>query len=286
MFATLPLYLVLRFPNLRLILGTALVVVACGVTLTVLYHRYYSHRAYSLSKPAELVMLFFGTLIAQGSVLEWASDHRRHHKYVETELDPHAIVRGFWHAHILWIFERRAPLDEQLIRDLRQSGTLRFQHDHYTLLLVTSNVAVSLLLGWLSGDWLGGFYVGFLVRVFISHHCTFCINSLAHYWGSRPFDGSQTARNNLLCSLLTFGEGQHNYHHIFPNDYRIGDRWYHWDPGKWVIWTLSRLGLVCRLKRASSRAVAARRDRGRTQGRTPMPMEPRALAATRDPSSR
>ena len=268
---TLPFYVIYAPPNATLLVATCVVIALCGVTLTSLYHRHYSHRAYDLSKPAEVVLLFFGTLIGQGSVFDWAFDHRRHHKYTETELDPHAITRGFWHAHILWIFEKRPPLDERVIHDLTRSRLLRFQHDHYGLLFLTSSVSTCLFLGWISGDWLGGFYVGFLVRLFISHHCTFCINSLAHYWGSKPFAPEQTAANNVLCSLITFGEGQHNYHHVFPYDYRIGDKLTHWDPGKWLIWTLERVGLASNLKRARPERIQATREQAGVTGSSQPP---------------
>ena len=255
LFTTLPFYLIHHPPNTALLLGTGIVIVLTGLTLTTLYHRYYSHRSYSLRTPAQAVLLFFGTLIAQGSVWDWAFDHRRHHKHVETDKDPHAITRGFWHAHVLWIFDKRPALDTRVIHDLIESPMLRFQHQHYTLLLIISSIATSLFLGWISGDWFGGFYMGFLVRIFISHHSTFCINSLAHYWGTKPYAPEQTAVNNPLCSLITFGEGMHNYHHVFPYDYRIGDRWYYWDPGKWFIWSLEKVGLASRLKRAPANRV-------------------------------
>jgi len=258
---TLPFYLIYHPPNATLLWGTGIVVAATGISLTALLHRGYSHRAYEIALPAELVLLFLCTLIGQGSVYDWVFDHRNHHKYTETDRDPHAITRGFWYAHVLWIFDRRPPLDEKVISDLAKRPLLRFQHDHYNLLFATSSVGTCLLLGWLSGDWLGGFYVGFLVRLFISHHSTFCINSLAHWWGTKPFDPEQTAVNNPLCSVITWGEGEHNYHHVFPYDYRIGDRWYHWDPGKWLLWSLSKVGQVSGLKRARPEVIAAKRAR-------------------------
>jgi len=254
--ATLPFYLAHRPPNATLMLGTGALLAVLGVTLTVLYHRFYSHRTFELHRAVEAVaLLLFGTLTNQGSALEWAFDHRRHHKYTETDDDPHAITKGFWYAHVLWILERRPPVDPKLVPDLVRDPLVMFQHRHYNALMVASNVGVSLLLGWLSGDWLGGFYVGLLVRMFLHHHLTFCINSLAHWWGTKPFAPDQTAVNNPLCSLLTFGEGAHNYHHVFPSDYRIGDGWYHYDPGKWVIWSLARVRLARALKRASKPAI-------------------------------
>lgn len=266
---TLPFYLLYHPPGASLLIATGVVIAITGVTLTAVYHRHYSHRAYKMHPAAEAVFLFFGTIMCQGSVFEWAFDHRQHHKYTEGEGDPHAITRGFWYAHILWILDPRPTLDERVIHDLTSNRMLQFQHRHYTALMIASCLTISLALGWISGDWLGGFYVGFLVRIFISHHATFCINSLAHFAGSKPFDRGQTAVNNPICSLITFGEGAHNYHHVFPFDYRIGDAWYHWDPGKWMIWSLDKVGLAGGLKRAPARAIERARQKTATASNQP-----------------
>ncbi|MAW59778.1 MAG: acyl-CoA desaturase, partial [Planctomycetes bacterium] len=69
-----------------------------------------------------------------------------------------------------------------------------------------------------------------------------------------------TARDSILTALLTFGEGYHNFHHRFQSDYRNGIRWYHFDPSKWTIWSLSRVGLVSDLKRASKDAIQRAKD--------------------------
>ena len=87
-----------------------------------------------------------------------------------------------------------------------------------------------------------------LLRIFTIHHCTWFINSLAHMWGSRTYSAEQTAADNAVLALLTFGEGYHNYHHTLANDYRNGIRWYHFDPTKWLIWTASKIGLASNLR--------------------------------------
>ncbi|MBK9071774.1 MAG: fatty acid desaturase [Myxococcales bacterium] len=256
---TLPFYLWFAMPSLTLTLATVVIIGLCGVSLTTLYHRYYSHKTFVLRPAAEVVLLFFATLIGQGSAWEWAFDHRRHHKHTDTDDDPHDMGKGFWYAHVLWIFDQRQPLDMHTINDLKRSRLLAWQHRHYVAAFLGSSLLACVVLGAISGDWLGAFYMGFLVRLFISHHATFCINSLAHSWGTRPFDPAQSATNSHFCSFLTFGEGQHNYHHVFPHDYRIGDRWYYWDPGKWLIRSLAMVRLATRLKRAAADKIAAKR---------------------------
>ena len=91
-----------------------------------------------------------------------------------------------------------------------------------------------------------------VLRLVVSHHTTFFINSLAHFWGRRPYTEENTARDNDVLALLTYGEGYHNFHHLFQNDYRNGIRWWQFDPTKWLIKLLSWVGLTSDLKRTSS----------------------------------
>jgi stearoyl-CoA desaturase (delta-9 desaturase) len=126
---------------------------------------------------------------------------------------------------------------------------VRFQHKHFVPLAIASNFLVFLLVGLLLRDFLGAAVLIVGVRLVLSYHITWSINSLAHYWGSRSYSKEQTARDNYLVALITVGEGYHNYHHTFPADYRNGIRWFHVDPGKWLIWMLSKIGLAWGLKR-------------------------------------
>ncbi len=132
---------------------------------------------------------------------------------------------------------------------------LRFQHRFYGLLMVLTNVLSFLFVGWCFNDYLGAFLFAWLVRLFFLHHFTWFINSLAHTWGARTFCKELSAVDNYLISLLTFGEGYHNYHHTFAYDYRNGIRWYHFDPTKWLIWTLHKLGLAHHLRRVHHYAI-------------------------------
>jgi len=82
----------------------------------------------------------------------------------------------------------------------------------------------------------------------LNHHTTFFINSLAHIWGKQTYTDKNSARDNGFLALLTFGEGYHNYHHIFENDYRNGIRWWQFDPTKWLIKSCQWLGLTTKLR--------------------------------------
>ena len=110
-------------------------------------------------------------------------------------------------------------------------------------------VLTPLAAGWAMGHLLGAALLAIALRLVVMFHVTFCINSVAHTFGSAPYDYHASGRDHWLAALLTNGEGYHNYHHRFPSDYRNGIRWYHWDPSKWLIWTLAQLGLVSQVRR-------------------------------------
>jgi stearoyl-CoA desaturase (delta-9 desaturase) len=244
----LPWYLVTGHPSWAIVVATATVLFLSHIGITAGYHRLYAHRAYSLSPVVEAVLLFLGTIALQGSVVRWSFDHRAHHRHADRDGDPYNVHRGFWHAHFLWIFGTPRPIDGT-VDDLLARPMVRFQHKHFVPLAIASNFLVFLLVGLLLRDFLGAAVLIVGVRLVLSYHITWSINSLAHYWGSRSYSKEQTARDNYLVALITVGEGYHNYHHTFPADYRNGIRWFHVDPGKWLIWMLSKIGLAWGLKR-------------------------------------
>ncbi len=216
------------------------------------YHRLWAHRSYDAHWSLRLVYLIFGTMALQNSVWAWASGHRTHHLNVDDEdKDPYSIRRGFWFAHIGWMvreYESGKP-DFTNIPDLRRDPMLAFQHRFYIPLALLTNFGLPLLAGWLIGDVWGTFILAGVLRLVVSHHVTFFINSLAHMWGSRPYTDANTARDNPVLAFFTYGEGYHNFHHIFAHDYRNGVRWWQWDPTKWMIAGLQYVGITRRLKR-------------------------------------
>ncbi len=245
----LPLYFFYFSPSKTLIFSMIGLVFACGIGITAGYHRCFSHPAYKAHPLVESILLFFGNLATQGSALRWSYEHRLHHAHVDTDEDPYSIAKGFWHAHILWLFKARPPIDDRIVSDLKRNPLIRFQNDHYVPLLIIQHVLVVLFFGWLTNDYFGSFVFCYLLRSFLSHHTTWFINSLAHTWGEKNFSKEHSAVDNFIISLLTYGEGYHNYHHTFSNDYRNGIKWYHYDPTKWLIFILSKLGLASNLRR-------------------------------------
>ncbi len=252
----LPIYFLSHTPSLGLISATIALVFLSGLAITSGYHRLYSHNCYKVHPIIEWILLFFGSLATQGSVLRWAHDHRLHHAYVDTDKDPYSVKKGLCHAHVLWMFFKSAKIDPKVISDLLRKKWLVFQHKYYVGCMLAANVIVFLAVGWFFEDYLGAFLFAWWVRLFCLHHTTWCINSLAHYWGTQNYSQEHSAVDNYLISLLTYGEGYHNYHHTFSYDYRNGIRWYHFDPSKWLIWTLHKLGLAYDLKRVNNYRIA------------------------------
>lgn len=225
---------------------------ATGLSITAGYHRFFSHRSFTAKPIVKLFFLIFGAAACQNSALKWASDHRKHHRYVDQEGDPYNIRLGFFYAHIGWVL-RKARKDSSLenARDLSDDPMIMWQHKYYLPLAIGVGGGVPLLIGVLFNAPLGCFLLAGIVRTVIVHHCTFLINSLCHFMGKQPYSLKDTSRDSPWVALLTYGEGYHNFHHRFKFDYRNGIRWFHIDPSKWLIKTLELFGLAGDLRKAS-----------------------------------
>jgi stearoyl-CoA desaturase (delta-9 desaturase) len=225
---------------------------ANGIAITAGYHRLWAHRTYDAHWSVRLLYLVFGTMALQNSAFAWCSGHRTHHLHVDdVDLDPYSARRGFWFSHIGWML-REYPSgrpDFANIPDLKKDAMLDFQHRYYLPLALATNFGLPLAAGFLFHDVWGMLILAGVLRLVWSHHVTFFINSLAHMWGTRPYTDDNSARDNPVLAVITYGEGYHNFHHIFTHDYRNGVRWWQWDPTKWLIAGLERVGLARRLKR-------------------------------------
>ena len=217
------------------------------------YHRLWSHRTYDAHPLLKWLLAIMGGMALQNSIVVWSARHRAHHKDVDdNDRDPYSIGRGFWFAHIGWMLRdyNSGVVDYSIVRDLQRDPVAAWQHKWYLALVVVTNVVLPLALGWLTGDILGMFLLAGIGRLVISHHVTFFINSLAHMWGKQPYTDQNSARDQHFLALITYGEGYHNYHHMFQNDYRCGIRWWHLDINKWFISTCALFGLVRNRRRA------------------------------------
>ena len=243
----------------------AVLLAATGFSITLGYHRLYSHMAFRASLPVRLLVLIFGAGAFENSALMWASEHRRHHKHVDHEEDPYDITKGFFHAHIGWLLFKllpQPPFDN--VNDLKKDRLVMWQHRHVHLLAVVMSLGLPTLIGAMHEGWvgaLGGFLIGGVAKVVVVQHCTFFINSACHTLGRQPYSTRCTARDSLLMALFTFGEGYHNYHHEFQHDYRNGVKPWQWDPTKWMIWTLTKLRLANSLRRVPNEVVKQAQSR-------------------------
>lgn len=224
----------------------------CGLSITAGYHRLWCHRAYLAHPVLKYILAVGGAFAMQNSILHWSSDHRRHHRYVDDHNnDPYCAKCGFWYSHIGWMlrhYQREKYHDYSKCQDLQKDPIVMWQHRYYVPLALITNISVPIIFGLLHGDIWGAIILIGATRVVANHHCTFFINSLAHLWGSQPYNQKNTARDNGFLALFTFGEGYHNFHHVFESDYRNGIHWWQFDPTKWLIKLGSWAGLTERLR--------------------------------------
>ncbi|MBO1254476.1 fatty acid desaturase [Alteromonas sp. 5E99-2] len=230
-----------------------------GMSITGGYHRLWSHKTYDAHPIVKVVYAIGGAMALQNSILHWSSDHRIHHRYVDdVDKDPYSAKKGLWFSHIGWMlreYHTNKHTNYENCKDLQKDKVVMWQHNHYIAIVLVANFGITALLGWLNGNVLSMVLLAGVFRLVAVHHVTFFINSLAHYWGKRPYTESNTARDNGILAFFTFGEGYHNYHHIFEYDYRNGIRWWQYDPTKWMIRGLSFINLTFNLRKCPEERI-------------------------------
>jgi stearoyl-CoA desaturase (Delta-9 desaturase) len=246
----------LQWPDLVVL---AVTYALTGVGVTVGFHRLLTHRSFKTSAALKALLAALGSAAIEGPVIEWVSNHRKHHQYSDQPGDPHSphvdrgsgwsgAVHGLFHAHVGWIFAGGALADEErYAKDLIADPVVRFI-DRTFVVWVLAGLAFPFTLGYaLTGSLVGGL-MGLLwggaVRIVCLHHATFSINSLCHYFGKRGYETHDQSRNNVWLALPTLGEAWHNNHHAFPTSARHGLRWWQLDPSGWLIGAMERVGLV------------------------------------------
>ena len=242
----------------------AVLLYANGLAITTGYHRLWSHKTFDAHWSVRLVLMLFGSMALQNSVLHWAANHRVHHQYVDdNDRDPYSAGRGLWFSHIGWMLRSypSGAADFATVRDLQKDPILAFQDRWYLPIALGMNILLPLALGWMHGDLWGVFLLAGVLRLVVSHHFTFLINSLAHAVGRQPYSDEHSARDNGWLAVLTYGEGYHNFHHEFPGDYRNGLKAYHWDPSKWLIHLLWKARLATKPRTVDARAIAFRKNK-------------------------
>ncbi len=254
-----------------LILAAAFYVFAT-LGVTVGFHRYFTHGAFKASRPLRVVLAIAGSMAVQGSVIFWVASHRRHHAFADREGDPHspwlfgtspsALLRGFWHAHMGWMFGREVTNADRFAPDLVADSDVRWVNRYFWLWITLSLALPAVLGGLISWSWWGvvtAFFWAGLVRIAFLHHVTWSVNSVCHLIGERPFASRDKAANFWPLALLSMGESWHNSHHADPTCARHGVLRGQVDVSARVIWAFERFGWATNVRWPRVERLAAKR---------------------------
>ncbi|KAL6487167.1 hypothetical protein MHYP_G00037930 [Metynnis hypsauchen] len=239
---------------------------ALGITAGV--HRLWSHRSYKAKLPLRIFLAVANSMAFQNDIYEWARDHRAHHKFSETNADPHNAARGFFFAHIGWLLVRKHPdviekgskLD---LSDLKADRVVMFQRRYYKLSVVVMCFLIPTLVPWCfwgESLWVA-YFIPCLLRYTMVLNATWLVNSAAHMWGMRPYDSNINPRENKFVAFSAVGEGFHNYHHTFPHDYAASEYGSRLNITKSFIDLMCYFGLATDCKKVAQDTVLARIQR-------------------------
>lgn len=230
----------------------------CSIGICLGFHRYLSHRAFKLRTPAEFFVLLCGAISGEGSPLMWTAVHRLHHQKSDQPGDPHSPNDGKWWSHFLWLFpnitsQQQAVLFDRYVPELKDRPMMRFFEATYAWWLLMSGL-VMLGMGYAFGGWTGAIsmllWAG-CVRITLSYHSTWFVNSATHLWGYRNYETRDMSRNLWWVALVSYGEGWHNNHHAHPSVAPAGHRWWEVDTTYWVIRLLKMFGLATDVRQMS-----------------------------------
>jgi stearoyl-CoA desaturase (delta-9 desaturase) len=209
--------------------------VISGMGISMGFHRYFTHLSFKASQPMRVAMAIAGSMAIEGPVVVWVADHRRHHKYSDREGDPHspwrfgndvrALTKGFFFAHVGWLFDPNQTSQQKFCPDLLGDRSMRRMSQLFPLWAAVSLLGPALIGGLWSMSWVGAltaFFWASLVRVCLLHHVTWSINSVCHTFGNEDFDVRDKSRNVAWLAILSFGESWHNLHHSDPTCARHG----------------------------------------------------------------
>ena len=242
--------------------------------ITIGFHRYVSHRAFKTSAAVEAVLMTAGSMGAQGPLMFWVTTHRRHHRFSDRPGDPHSPnlhgfrprerLRGLWYAHMPWMLSDESSRWTVFAPDVLRDRRLMYYHRTYPI-WVLAGLLLPAALGYAIGQTvqaaLGGLVFGGLVRIFAANQAAWCVGSVCHAFGSRPFENEDRSANNWPVAVMTFGEGLQNNHHAFPGSFRHAVSWWEPDLSGWIIAALRRAGLAWDARQPDRETVERRRAR-------------------------
>ena len=253
------LYKYVRIAQWKTICFAVLLYVLGGFGVTVGLHRLWSHRSFKAALPFRILLMCASSLANQGSIVHWVRDHRVHHRYAETVADPHDATQGLFFSHIGWLLVEKHPevinaghkID---MSDMLVDPVVQFESKYYHLLVPTFCFILPTIIPWtLWGESLcTAFMVAGVLRLVLLLHATWCVNSLAHTFGKRPYSkATRGPAENMLVSIMSLGEGWHDWHHAYPYDYACSETDYVFNPSKWLIDGCAKMGWVWDRKRGT-----------------------------------
>ncbi len=235
--------------------------VVSGLGVTAGYHRHFTHGSFKARRPLRVALAIAGNLSAQGPATTWVADHRRHHAYSDRAGDPHspwlfgtgpkALAKGFWHAHMGWLFEREVTNAERFAPDLLADRDIRRVDGLFPVWVAATFLLPAVAGGLITWSVWGGvtaFFWAGLVRVALLHHVTWSVNSICHMIGERPFASRDKAANFWPLAIFSFGESWHNLHHADPTCARHGVRRGQIDITARLIWIFEKLGWASQVR--------------------------------------
>lgn len=199
-----------------------------GVTAGV--HRYWCHKSYKANLPMRILLATCYSVSGQNSIFDWVRDHRIHHKYSDTDADPHNATRGFWFSHVGWLTMNKHPdvIAKGRVThmdDVMADPVVAFHTKYFWPIKIFCCFVGPVLLpvyGW-NETWTAAILTQIFMRYPFTLNATWSVNSAAHMWGNRPYDGSINPVENPVVAKFSLGEGWHNYHHVFPYDYKASE---------------------------------------------------------------
>ncbi len=240
-----------------------------GITLG--YHRLFTHRSFKCGSAVRTFLCIAGSMAAQGPIFFWTACHRRHHRHSDEAGDPHSphhsgsglkgLLKGWWHSHIGWMFSHEPENYVRLVPDLIRDRLLFTLNKYYLVWVIGGLILPGVIAIAFTGSFkafLTAILWGGFVRVFLVHHSTWSINSVCHLFGASPYKTEDESRNNLVCAILTFGEGWHNNHHAFPTSARHGLAWWQADAVYGLIRVMSWVGLAWDIRLPSAEQMMAK----------------------------
>uniref|UniRef100_A0A1B0CZP4 Fatty acid desaturase domain-containing protein n=1 Tax=Phlebotomus papatasi TaxID=29031 RepID=A0A1B0CZP4_PHLPP len=247
---------------------TYLVLWIGGIGLTVGGHRYFTHRTFKANKIMRRVLMFLFVLNGQNSLWEWVRDHRQHHKYSDTDADPHNASRGFFFSHVGWLMSKKHPKVIEIgkgidMSDIEADSWIMFQKKYFLLIYSLISIVVPTIIPILlwNEDPIRSFIVCYVTRTTIGLNFTWFVNSLAHLYGTRPYDKTILPVQSRFVSFCVLGEGWHNYHHAFPWDYKISEYGHPHNFAATIIEYCAKKGWAYDLKSATEESIKNRVER-------------------------